>query len=150
MRYLDYVQPKTRWSRWAWSPIIVLRVSLVATYLLWVYAAGIAFISGVPIFEETTVAPWRLVWSFLLGTSAIIAAIGSLDDRWQRVERWASMVLSAMALTYAVALNLVAYGDADFQRQFGGAVAIIALILPLTRFIYLAAQSGKIKRHDIK
>jgi hypothetical protein len=132
-----------RFAIWAWSPIIVLRVALVATYLLYIYAALIAFRSGVPIFENTTPHGWRIVWSTILGVSAIIAAVGSLDDRWRHWEKWASMCVSAMMASYIIALNMAGYLNGDLARQFVGVISLIAAVLPITRFVYLAAQSGK-------
>jgi hypothetical protein len=146
-RYLDLVNPKSKLAVWAWSPIIVLRVALVATYMVFVYAAVIAFLAGVPIFDLTTPPGWTPVWAFLLGVSALLAAIGSIADRWQKLERWATLGLSAMMFAYIGGLNIVGWVERDLDRQFIGAIAIIAAILPFTRFVYLAAQSGKIRFH---
>lgn len=134
---------------WAWSPIIVLRVALVSTYMLYVYCAVIAFIVGVPIFNLTTPPGWTPVWAVFLGVSALISAIGSVTDRWQKVEKWATLFLSAMLLAYVGGLNIVAWVELDLDRQFIGGVALIAAILPITRFVYLAAQSGKIKLNEL-
>ena len=142
-RYLQNVNPKSRLAMWVWSPVIVLRVALVVTYVLYVYASIIAFIAGIPVFKLTTPEWYTSVWAVLLGASAIVAAIGSTTDRWQALERWASLALSALLLTYIVWLNLVGFIEGDLDRQFIGAVALIAGILPITRFVYLAAQSGK-------
>ena len=144
-RYLQNVNPKSRLAMWVWSPVIVLRVALVVTYVLYVYASIIAFIAGIPVFKLTTPEGYTSVWAVLLGASAIVAAIGSTTDRWQALERWASLALSALLLTYIVWLNLVGFIEGDLDRQFIGAVALIAGILPITRFVYLAAQSGKKK-----
>lgn len=142
-RYLDVIQPKTKFAMWAWSPVIVLRVSLVATYLGYVYAAIIAFMVGVPVFDLTTPPGWTPVWAVLLGISAMLSAVGSVTDRWQRLERWATLVLSALLLAYVGGLNIVGYIERDLDRLFVGAVAGVAAILPVARFVYLAAQSGK-------
>lgn len=142
-RYLHNVNPKSRLAIWAWSPIIVLRVALVITYVCYVYASVIAFIAGIPIFRLTAPEGYTHVWAALLGVSAIVAAIGSTTDRWQALERWASLVLSALLLAYIGGLNLVGLVEGDLDRQFIGAIALIAGILPVTRFVYLAAQSGK-------
>ena len=142
-RYLQNVNPKSRLAMWVWSPVIVLRVALVVTYVLYVYASIIAFIAGIPVFKLTTPEGYTSVWAVLLGSSAIVSAIGSTTDRWQALERWASLVLSALLLTYIGVLNLVGFIEGDLDRQFIGAVALIAGILPITRFVYLAAQSGK-------
>lgn len=142
-RYLQNVNPKSRLAMWVWSPVIVLRVALVVTYVLYVYASIIAFIAGIPVFKLTTPEGYTSVWAVLLGSSAIVAAIGSTTDRWQALECWASLALSALLLTYIVWLNLVGFIEGDLDRQFIGAAALIAGILPITRFVYLAAQSGK-------
>lgn len=148
LRYLQVVQPKSKLAVWAWSPVIVLRIALAATYIGWAASAVIAFLSGVPIFNLATPPGWTSIWAVLLGGSAIIAAVGSISDRWQALERWASLVLSAMILAYVGGLNIVGYIDHDLNRQFAGAVATVAAILPITRFIYLAAQSGKKRNHN--
>lgn len=141
--------PKTRIGVWAWSPVIVLRVALVATYLMYVYASVIAFVAGVPIFNITTPQGYASIWAGVLGVSALVSAIGSLTDRWQKVEKWASLALSAMVLGYVGGLNLMGWLSGDLNRQFVGAIALIAGILPFTRFVYLAAQSGKRKPTNV-
>lgn len=145
-RYLQNVSPRSRFAVWAWSPIIVLRVALLAAYLISVYSSVWAFIAGVPVFTLTTPQGWTPVWAVLLGTSAVVAAIGSITDRWQKLEKWASMVLSAMWFAYVGGMNLVGFADGDPSRQFLGAASITLLALPVSRFVYLAAQSGK-KKH---
>ena len=73
-RYLQNVNPKSRLAMWVWSPVIVLRVALVITYVLYVYASIIAFIAGIPVFKLTTPEGYTSVWAVLLGSSAIVAA----------------------------------------------------------------------------
>lgn len=144
-RYLENVHPRSRWAVWAWSPVIVLRIALVGVYLGFVYASVIAFIAGVPVFRLTAPDGYTSVWAILLGTSAVLSAVGSISDRWQQLEKWASLVLSAMMLAYVGGLNGVGFVEGDLDRQFVGAIAFIAFILPAVRFVYLAAQSGKRK-----
>jgi hypothetical protein len=142
-RYLDVIQPKGKLAVWAWSPVIVLRVALVATYLGYVYSGIIAFMVGVPVFDLTTPPGWTPIWAALLTISALVSAVGSVSDRWQKIERWASLLLAALLLAYVGGLNIVGYIEHDLDRLFVGGVAFVAAILPVTRFIYLAAQSGK-------
>lgn len=142
-RYLEVIQPKSKLAIWAWSPVIVLRIALAGTYLAYVYAAIIAVVAGVPVLDFTTPTGYTAVWAALLGLSALVSAIGSLSDRWQKIEKWATLVLSAMLLAYIGGLNIIGYMEHDLNRQFAGAIALIAGLLPLTRFVYLAAQSGK-------
>lgn len=143
-RYLEVIKPRTRIGKWAWGPVIMLRVALVATYLAYIYAAVIALIAGVPILDFSNLPGYLPVWATLLGLSAMIAAIGSLTDRWQRYERWATLLLSALLFAYVGGLNIAAWVEQDLSRQFVGGIAFIAAILPVARYVYLAAQSGKI------
>lgn len=145
-RYLDNVSPRSKWAVWAWSPVVVLRVALVAVYLGYVYASVIAFIAGVPVFRLTAPEGYTAVWAVLLGVSAVLSAIGSITDRWQQTEKWASLGLASMMGAYVGGLNGVGFVEGDLDRQFVGAIAFIAFILPAVRFVYLAAQSGK-RRH---
>jgi hypothetical protein len=142
-RYLETVNPQSRFAVWAWGPVIVLRVALVAIYLGYVYASVIAFISGVPIIDLTTPHGYRPIWAVLLGAAAVVSAVGSLTDRWQRVELWATLGLSALLLPYIGGLTIVGFIEHDLDRQFIGVIAFIAAIMPMVRFVYLAAQSGK-------
>lgn len=144
-RYLENVNPRTPIARWAWGPVIVLRIALVATYLLYVYASVIAFIAGVPIFDLTTPAGYTAVWAVLLGGASVVSAVGSTSDRWQKLEKWATLALSALLLAYIGGLNIVGFLQQDLDRQFIGAIALIAGLVPMVRFVYLAAQSGKKK-----
>jgi hypothetical protein len=145
MRYLDVVNPKSKLAVWAWSPVIVLRVSLVITYMLYIYASVIAFIAGVPILDLTTPSGYTAIWAALLGAAAVASSIGSLTDRWQKLEKWATLALSSLLLTFVGGLNIVGFLEHDLNAQFAGVIAVIAAIVPLVRLVYLAAQSGKQK-----
>lgn len=134
---------KTAVELWAWSPVIVLRVSLVIVYLLYVYAGVIAFQAGIPIFTLLTWEGYTSIWAALLVPAAIVAAIGSLADRWQRIEKWSTLALTALQSGYVIGLNAVGFIAGDLSRQYVGVIALIAIVLPATRFVYLAAQSGK-------
>jgi hypothetical protein len=144
-RYLEHVAPQSKFAVWAWSPVIVLRIALLAAYLVSVYASVWAFVAGVPVFTLTTPQGYTAVWAVLLGGSAVVSAVGSITDRWQQVEKWASLVLSALWLAYVGGLTGVGFAEGDPDRQFIAAASITLLVLPVARFVYLAAQSGKRK-----
>lgn len=135
--------PRNAVEAWFWAPITVLRVSLISVYALYVYAAWIAFRAGIPIFSLLTPPGYTSIWAVLLGIAAIICFITSLQAKWEKIERWAALGLFAMMAAYCVGLNLQGYTEGDLDRQFVGVVSVIAIILPLGRFLYLAAQSGK-------
>lgn len=134
---------RARFETWAWSEIIVIRVALVATYLVYFYASIIAFIAGIPIFSLVAWEGYTSIWATALGISALVTAIGALAERWEKVEKWGSLALCATMFAYTGSLNVIGFIAGDLDRQFIGAVSLIAMILPLTRFIYLAAQTGK-------
>lgn len=135
--------PRNAVEAWFWAPITVLRVSLISIYALYVYGAWIAFRAGIPIFSLLTPPGYTSIWAVLLGIAAIVSFISSLQMKWEKVERWAALALSAMMAAYCVGLNLQGYTEGDLDRQFVGVIAVIAIILPFGRFLYLAAQSGK-------
>jgi hypothetical protein len=145
LRYLEHVPQRSRFAVWAWSPTIVLRVALLAAYLVSVYSSVWAFIAGVPVFNLTTFPGYTPVWAVLLGGSAVLSAIGSITDRWQQLEKWSSLALSALWLAYVGGLTGVGFAQGDPDRQFLAAASITLLVLPVARFVYLAAQSGKKK-----
>lgn len=138
-------RPRTRFEIWAWSPVIILRVALIVTYLIYIYSGIIAVIAGIPVFDLTQPPGYAAVWGSLLAVAALICSVGALDDRWQRWERWASLVLASLMIGYTGALNVIAFGTGDLNRMFVGGVACIALVLPACRFVYLASQTGKKK-----
>lgn len=140
---------RNRFVIWAWSPIIVLRVALFLQYALYAYASVIAFIVGVPIFDLTTPRGYTAVWAILLGLSAIVSAIGAITERWNALEKWSSLALSALMLTFVGAVNLAGFVEGDLNEQFVGAISLIAVVLPFCRFVYLAAQTGKKRLTDV-
>jgi hypothetical protein len=135
----------TKFEVWAWSPVIVLRIALVVTYLLYINFAVRSMIAGIPVFTLTAPAGYTLIWGALLAIAATTSAVGAIDDRWNGVERWASLALSSLMFAYVGAMNLVAFVSGDVNRQAVGAAVAIGLVLPVCRFVYLAAQAGKKK-----
>jgi hypothetical protein len=141
--------PPRRPSRlevWAWGPVIVLRAALVATYLLYCYLSAIAFVAGIPAFDLTSPPGYTSVWAFVMGTGAVVAAVGSLTDRWQRFEKWGALAVFATMLGWVGTLHVLGFASGDVKRQAVAAGLTIALVLPFVRFVYLAAQSGKLRR----
>lgn len=136
----------TALEQWAWSPVIVLRVALVIVYLLYVYGGVIAFIAGIPIFTLLAPEGYTSLWAAALVPAAVVAAVGSLAERWENIEKWAALALTALQSGYVVGVNAVGFAGGDLTRQYVGVLSVIAIVLPATRFVYLAAQSGK-KRH---
>jgi len=132
-----------RFQIWAWTPITIFRIALIIIYLLYVYAGVIAIISGIPVFDLTAPEGYTTIWGALLAASAVVSAVGAIDNRWQVWERWASLGLSSLMIAYAAALNLLAFASGDVSRMFVGAIAVIALVLPVCRFVFLASQTGK-------
>lgn len=135
----------TRFEVWAWSPIVVLRVALVTTYLLYVYFGIISFIAGIPAFTLTAPQGYTSVWATLLVVASVISAVGAIEDRWNRVERWASLALSSLMLGYVGTINVIAWISGLVDRQAVAAAVAIGFVLPVCRFVYLASQAGKKK-----
>lgn len=141
--------PRNAIEAWFWTPITVLRISLVATYGAYIYGAWIAFWAGIPIFSLLTPPGYTSVWAVLLGAAAVTSTISSLKMKWERIERFSALVLSMLMSAYCLGLNIQGYAEGDLDRQFIGVIAVIAIILPFGRFLYLAAQSGKKKSENV-
>lgn len=142
-------RPLSRFEVWAWSPIIVLRIALVIIYVLYGYASIVAFIAGIPLFDNVVdVTNFTSIWALLMGPAAVVAAIASTTHRWETMEKWAALVLTALQSGYVIGMNTAGFILGDLDRQYVAAVALIAIVLPATRFVYLAAQSGKGKADD--
>lgn len=133
----------SKFETWAWSPIIVLRIALTTIYGVIFYAGIVAIVAGIPLFSLTAPVGYSAPWGAVLAVSALIASIASGHDSWQKVEKWAGGVMTVMLSGYVVGINIVGFVSQDPTRQFGGAIAIAAFVLPVTRVIYLAAQTGK-------
>lgn len=140
---LRSARSRSRFETWAWSPVIVLRVALVVTYLLHIGLATMAFIAGVPIFRLTAPEGYSDPWALFLGIGALAAAVGALDDRWRTLECWAALAVTAFAAGYVVPLYIVAFAAGDLNRQTVAIAVTFMLILPLSRFAWLAAQTGR-------
>jgi len=136
----------SRFETWAWSPIIVLRIALVITYLLFIYLGIISIRAGIPVFDLTALPGYATIWGALLTAAAIVAAVSSIAERWEYIERWASLAVSSLYLAYAGAVNIVGFVSGDIDRQTVGAALLIGLVLPACRFVYLAAQAGKARK----
>jgi hypothetical protein len=136
---------QTAFEVWFWSPVLVMRVSVVIIYMLYVYGAVIAFIAGIPIFNLLAPEGYTSVWALLLMPAAVLAAIGSLAQRWETLEKWAALALTALQSPYVIGVNVVGYAGGDLSRQYVGVISVIAIVLPAVRFVWLASQSGKKK-----
>lgn len=128
---------------WAWGPVIVLRAALLVTYLLHCYLAAMSFVAGVPAFSLTTFPGYTSVWAVIMGTGAVVAAVGSLTDRWEQAEKWGALAVFSMMLGYVGTIHVLAFASGDINRQAVAAGLSIVLVLPAVRFVYLAAQTGK-------
>lgn len=139
------VRQRSALMTWAWSPVIVLRIALVAVYFGYLYSSITAFIAGIPLFDLLGfMEGYTSVWAVLLFLSALFCFIAAFSNKFERLEKWASLVLMAVMAGYVIGMNLVAYGEGDVKRMFVGGIAFIAWVLPATRFGYLAAQTGKV------
>lgn len=133
----------TKFEVWAWGPVVVLRFALVSTYMLYIYFAAISFIAGVPAFSLTTIPGYTPVWAFIMGTGAVIAAIGSTADKWEHIEKWGALAVTAMMLGYVGTIHVIGFVTGDINRQAVAAALTLGLVLPAVRFVWLAAQTGK-------
>ena len=135
---------QTRFETWAWSPVNLFRVALVASYIITIGLAMMGGIAGLPIFRDTGVAQFTLIWSVILGVSALVAAVGAVDDRWHKIEMWASLGVLVCEFAYVVPVYIIGFAAGDVNRQAVALGLTHIVILSLSRFAWLASRAGRL------
>ncbi len=130
-------------TSWPWSQIALYRVTLVAAYLLHIGFAAMAFYAGLPIFRLTAPDGYTRVWAIMLAIAALTSALGALADQLRVIERWSSLAVLALTLGYVVPLYEVGFLMNDANRQAVAVAATFMLLIPLSRFMWLASRAGR-------
>lgn len=140
-QYFRDTQGKFR--TWAWSPVIVVRIALAVSYLLTIAMAVTGlFAAYLPSFHESGVAnAWW--WSGGLVVFATAALLGSTRDKWQSLEKWASLGVLAGQALYVSAVLVAGSLTNNLAATTAGLGLMGMMILPLSRFLWLASRAGR-------
>jgi hypothetical protein len=136
---------RSRVRNWAWTPIYVPRWAFVIKYLLFVYWGFWAILAGIPAFDMTAPHGWSVIWGSLMVVAGAVSAASVTRARGERIERWSVGVLCVLSIGYIGSINVLAFVSALPNYQALAAGISLVFVLPLARFLYLAAQAGKKK-----
>lgn len=134
----------TRFEAWAWSPVNLFRVALVSSYIIAIGFASMAGVAGVPIFKATGAEDFTVPWAVILAVSSLVAAIGAIDDRWRKMEMWAALGVLVCHFSYVVPIYVVGFFAGDVNRQAVAVALTQIIVLPLSRFAWLASRAGRL------
>jgi hypothetical protein len=123
------------------TPILIPRWVLALKYGLFILLGVAIWRTTSPSFVQVVGDWYTTAWSWCLIAAALVALVGSLSERTEKVERVGVSALACLLLAYAVApLNLVLRGDPD--RTATSVVALIVSLLPLARSLQLWIGKG--------
>jgi hypothetical protein len=146
-RVLPGIPKQPSWlARWASEEVAMLRISLVLVYLGFINLAVASLRAGVPAFTLTAPDYYTPIWALLLAIAGLVAAIASTTDRWQAIERWAALGVTALMGAYVGTITILGFFQGDANRQAVASGLGIAFVTPALRFLWLALQAGKRKR----
>lgn len=135
-------------ERWADRHLAVPRWIVSTLYFLFVALGTAATVIGIPTIDLTTPNGYAAFWGIVVVVTAIVAGLASLRERFEVVERYAAIPLSAFLVTYtagAWALILTDVGQL-FQRGAGAIVLTIMSFIPVVRCIYMLTRIGRAPR----
>lgn len=123
------------------TPILIPRWVLAIKYGLFILLGVAIWRTTSPSFVQVVGDWYTTAWSWCLIAGAVVALLGSLREKTEKIERIGASALACLLLAYAVApLNLVLRGDPD--RTAFSVVALIVSLLPLARSLQLWIGKG--------
>lgn len=134
----------TRYEAWAWEVVQVLRVALIASYILAIALAVIGGFAGLPVFRDTQSSWATAPWALLLGGSALVGAVAAVRDGWKNIEGWASLGVIVGACAYVIPIYLLGFAANDINRQAVAIGLTHMLVLPVSRFVVFAFGAGRL------
>jgi len=127
--------------KWGLGAIVIPRWVLVVKYATFILIGITVYLASSPSLDITTSNGYTPLWSIAVTITASVSLIGSLRQRWERMEGWAVLCLAALLIGYAAApLQLVVSGDHD--RAAYSALALALSVLPSARAWMLIRRAG--------
>lgn len=123
---------KTRLNDWATAILVIPRWLLTAKYALFALYGVIAAVAGAPTLDKSINSAYAFVWAIALGVAAVIAAFGSLEERFEAFEKWAGVAIVGLMSTLLVgAIQLVNLGD--INRAGFSVLLFMVTLIPAAR-----------------
>jgi hypothetical protein len=126
------------------APVWIPRWILTAAYTGFAVLGVLGVIFGSPTLDLTNPDGYTVFWGAAVAAGALTAAIGSITERWEPVERIGNLLMVLTLILYCVDALYLVFGKTDgatSRAVFTGIVCIMTL-LPLGRGFYLITRTG--------
>ena len=133
---------KKRLTNWFKDPILVPRWLITLKYLAFAILGALSVIGGIPTLALATFESFTTYWSAGLIVAAVIAAVASLERRWEEAEKWSGLVVFALLASWSVAAIWRAASEGDVDRMAGAFAVLIISGLPGARVLGLMRGAG--------
>jgi hypothetical protein len=135
---------RKRIQRWIDQRLAIPRwlLGVMYAYILWL--AVTAAFAGVPTLDLTTYSGYVTPWSAALALAAGVALVASTRKVWEKIERWACLVIIADLAVYVffgVALALQG-GERGLARAAFAVVLLYLITGPIVRQLDLISRAG--------
>jgi hypothetical protein len=120
------------------SPIVIPRWVLTAKYAIFVILGALTFVRGLVTLDLTTPASYQPFWAGAVALGAVVALVGSIDPRGEKVEQWAAAWIAGWLSFLAVQAFFISTGA-------GWLFIAMVTLLPVGRAFMLFSRR---KPHD--
>lgn len=118
---------------WGKTPIFVPRWLLTAKYLGFVIMGILFLLWGNATLSLATFEGYTTFWAASVILTSVLSLPGSIHEKFEPVEEWAALILSALITSWAVAAIWRAFNEAEFNRIPGAWAILLVGMLPAAR-----------------
>lgn len=134
---------KSHITLWSKQPaVLVPRWVLTAKYLGFCILGFLAFAGGIPSVALATFDSFTTYMSAGLCVASVIGVVASFRQKWEWIEKWAALVITAFLATWAVSATWRAFAEGDLDRAAGSFAVLLVAMLPALRSFGLMTRAG--------
>lgn len=130
---------------WPTAPIVFPRWMLTVKYGMFVILGIAVTLTTQPTLRELTDDTFTAGWAIGIMAFGALAALGSLSEQLEPMERWGGVGLCSLLVVYALSPIAFIIGG-DFDRLSYSVIAIMVTGVPAVRTLSLLRTTGK--THD--
>lgn len=128
---------------WTRGPIVIPRWMLTVLYGLFTLLGVVVLAHSQPTLQAFTDSRgWVIGWSLLIAVAAVLAAVGSISERFVVLERWSGGALSILLLLLVVAVVWTYFAGRPEVASFA-VIALIMALVPCARALGLLRTTGQ-------
>lgn len=118
---------------WGKTPIFVPRWMLSAKYAGFIVLGTLFLLWGNVTLSLATFDGYTTFWAIAVLISSVLCLPGSIDDRFEDLEKWSALVLSGFIASWAVAAGVVAVSMEELNRIPGAWAILLVGMFPAAR-----------------